>query len=67
MHFKFLSDFIKDILITFPEYESDLHPGLYALHNKEEDNPAIEEVIEHCKKVYPERFFDILYQKEDYF
>ena len=66
MH-QILSDFIKDILLTFPEYENNLHPGLYALHHKEKNDAAIEEVIEHCKKVYPERFFDILYQKDAIF
>ena len=28
---------------------------------------SIEEVYKHCYKVYPERFFDILYQNEDIF
>ena len=62
-----LTDFIKDILTTFPEYKKDLHPGLAAIYNKEEENPAVAEVFEHCKKIYPEKFFDILYQKEDLF
>merc|ERR1712096_18813 len=59
-----LGDFIKDILVTFPEYKTKLHPGIAAIHNKEENDSAIEEVIEHCKKIYPEHFFNILYQKE---
>ena len=62
-----LKDFIKDILITFPEYENKLHPGLFAIHHNQDNDNAIEEVIEHCKQIYPERFFDILYQKEDIF
>ena len=65
--FQILSDFIRDILTTFPEYEKTLHTGLAAIHNKDENNPSIDEVLEHCKKIYPARFFDILYQKEEIF
>ena len=63
--FKILGDFINDILTTFPEYRDKLHPGLMAIHNKEKDNPAIAEVVEHCNDIYPKRFFDILYQKDE--
>ena len=67
--FKIFKDFIKDILITFPEYKDKLHHGLQLIYNTDEpsDNPAIEELVEHCNKIYPPLFFDILYQKEEIF
>ena len=65
--FQILSDFVRDILTTFPEYTTNLHPGLLAIHENKKDSPHIEEVVEHCKKQYPELFFDILYQNENIF
>ena len=63
-----LHDFIKDIVGTFPEYKDSLDPGLQALYTGHENGEAmIEEVVRHCEQVYPERFFDILYQKEEIF
>jgi len=63
-----LHDFIKDMLGTFPEYKDNLHAGLLALYSGHENaETEITAVIEHCKQVYPERFFDILYQKEEIF
>jgi hypothetical protein len=67
--YKIINDFITDILITFPEYS-----GLIARWwNRPSDN--IEEsrkretlfVFRHCIKVFPERFFDILYKNVDIF
>ena len=67
--YKIINDFITDILITFPEYS-----GLIARWwNRSSDN--IEEtrkretlfVFRHCVKIFPERFFDILYKNVDIF
>jgi len=67
--YKIINDFIADILITFPEYS-----GLISRWwNRQSDN--IEEskqketlfVFRHCVKVFPERFFDILYKNNDLF
>jgi hypothetical protein len=67
--YKIINDFITDILITFPEYT-----GLIARWwNRQTDN--IEEtrkretlfVFRHCVKIFPERFFDILYKNVDIF
>jgi hypothetical protein len=67
--YKIINDFISDILITFPEYS-----GLISRWwNRPSDN--IEEskkketlfVFRHCVKVFPERFFDILYKNTDIF
>ena len=65
--FTILHDFTKDLLVTFPEYSNTLHKGLQAILDEKKDDPAVKEVYEHCQKIYPERFFDILYQKEELF
>lgn len=64
---KIIEDFTADISITFPEYK-----GLIGKWwNRPSDN--LEEskrkeilfVFRHCAKVFPERFFDILYKNVD--
>ena len=54
-------DFTADLLNTFPEFASVLTKW---------DNPTPEEIdvlYKHCLTVYPERFFDIIYQNVDIF
>ena len=53
---------MSDILTTFPELKDRINQDLLA-----NDDEALDRVHEHCKKVFPERFFDILYQNEDIF
>jgi hypothetical protein len=69
--YKIINDFISDILITFPEYS-----GLISRWwNRQTDNVEDEEkkkketlfVFRHCVKVFPERFFDILYKNVELF
>jgi hypothetical protein len=65
--FKVIQEFIPDLLNTFPEYKNNLHKGIVdILDNSFETNEA-QNVFEHCKSVYAERFFDILYQNDDIF
>jgi len=69
---KIVIDFTRDILVTFPEQKNNLHPDLQALLLTEakegpDQDTALLAVYVHCKKVYPERFFDILYQNNDVF
>jgi len=54
-------DFINDLSITFPEY--------VLLWNKWKDANDLEyqELYKYCVSVYPERFFDILYQNDEIF
>ncbi len=59
---KVISDLVSDILTTFPELKDRINQDLLA-----NDDEALDRVHEHCKKVFPERFFDILYQNEDIF
>ena len=59
---KVINDLVSDILTTFPELKDRMNPDLI-----NPDDEALDRVHEHCKKVFPERFFDILYQNEDIF
>lgn len=75
---KVIQDFIPDLLHTFPEYKEDLDENvcfvlsidLDTIENREfteEELNKVRELLTHCNKVYPERFFDIIYQNEDIF
>ena len=59
---KVINDLVSDILTTFPEFKDRINQDLLV-----NDDEALDRVHEHCKKVFPERFFDILYQNEDIF
>ena len=61
---KVIKDFYKDILLVFPEMKYKLSDE--TIEFLQEKNEGIE-IFNHCLKVYPERFFDILYQNEDIF
>ncbi len=65
---KILTDFVKDLLITYPEYKEKLHDDIICivLSNEKKDE-ALKRVFTHCSGVFPERFFDILYQKDEIF
>jgi len=54
-----LSDFRSDLTITFPEYAH--------LWAKWDNADELETVFDYCVGVFPERFFDILYQNEEIF
>ena len=56
-----IKDFINDILHTFPEYKQTL--DIYNLDNTDD----IKNLFDYCSKIYPERFFDILYKNEEMF
>ena len=69
---KIIKDFIGDLHTTFPDIILEAkYPDLYNLLNAVVDNSDYDDTInnlfEYCKKVYPERFFDILYQNNDIF
>ena len=61
---KIMKDFYKDILLVFPEYKDKL--SVTDIEFLTGGNSGAELFI-HCNKVYPERFFDILYKNEDIF
>lgn len=65
---KVINDFISDILITFPEY-SGIIAKWWNRDSSSEESQSKETllVFRHCVKVFPERFFDILYKNCDMF
>jgi len=64
---KIVKDFLRDILHTFPEFEENLDELLKNVKLTEPDDEKIKKLFEFCKKHYPERFFDILYQNDKIF
>lgn len=55
-------DFINDLTTTYPEYA-----GEWSIYNEKTSKEGWRDLYNYCKDVYPERFFDILYQSEDIF
>ncbi len=74
---KVIFEFLGDISNTFPEYKSTLSLFLDSngvkLTTSESETSEIQKqkvvsiLYEYCSKVYPERFFDILYKNEKLF
>jgi hypothetical protein len=67
--YKIINDFVIDILTTFPEYAGIVsrwwsNGKLGKSANKDAECLA---VFRHCVKVFPERFFDILYKNQEIF
>jgi hypothetical protein len=59
---------VNDLKVTFPEYE----PIINKWWIRHDDDATFEKdtlypVFEFCKKKFPQRFFDILYQNDDMF
>lgn len=57
-----MKDFTSDLRTTFPE-----HAHIWWIYGEETSDAGWKDLYEYCLKVYPERFFDILYQNEDVF
>ena len=55
-----IRDFVKDILLTYPEYKGHLNKNIEELSD-------ISEIRNYCIKVYPQHFFDILYENATIF
>ena len=65
---KIVSDLVNDLLTTFPELLNGLDVRLKSvLENSPDINESLVSLIEYFNKVFPERFFDILYENEDMF
>ena len=75
---KIYYDFTSDLLKTFPELAENIDKNLLFIlnNNKTENNEhededkmktCICELKEFCLKIYPEKFFDILYQNDKLF
>jgi hypothetical protein len=58
-----IRDFTRDLSTTFPEYSI-----LWRKWTADEvPEREVEKLFKYCTEVYPERFFDILYQNDDIF
>jgi hypothetical protein len=65
---KVIIDMMKDLLETFPELKNNLHQDINTVITDNDDmGEHLENIKQHCIKVFPERFFDILYQNEKIF
>lgn len=68
--YKIIDEFITDILNTFPEYLpiiSRWWSHKLVNYSEEVKNFEIDNILKHCKNVFPERFFDILYKNSEIF
>ena len=65
---KVIVDMTRDILTTFPERfnTTNLNEHLKNVfeNTDDENDTSLKSVFEHCKKVYPDKFFNILYQND---
>jgi len=78
---KVIRDFVNDMRVTFPEYSPIINKWWKSLssfdqiENEEERKKTIDQsektsisiLFNFCKKKYPPRFFEILYQNEEIF
>jgi len=62
-------EFINDLKTTFPEYIDNINK--YCNFYKDQtDTECVEQtrfIFDHCSRIFPERFFDILYKKNEIF
>ncbi len=58
-----VSDFTRDLSVAFPEYSHMWDKW----GNEDTTDEDLEKLFDFCSKVYPARFFDILYQNEEIF
>jgi hypothetical protein len=64
---KIITDFIADIVTTFPEYAGLIKRWWSAEADEVRKKREQTFVFRHCVKTVPERFFDILYKNADMF
>jgi hypothetical protein len=66
--YRIMTDFIKDIKNTFPEYNGIIDKW-WKIDSVETDRMEKQKLFlfKHCIRIFPERFFDILYKNNDIF
>jgi hypothetical protein len=62
---KIIKDFVSDLKNTFPEYEAIINKWWTKDYGSEEEK--MDFIFQYCLKIFPERFFDILYKKDEIF
>jgi hypothetical protein len=67
--YKIVNDFTTDIVTTFPEYSGVISRWWNRPTDNSEQSKKKETlfVFRHCVKIFPERFFDILYKNKEIF
>ena len=63
--YKIINDFTSDILLTFPEYSGIVSKWWKETSDNDEQQKQTQFVFKHCTKIFPERFFDILYKNAE--
>lgn len=58
-----ICDFVTDLITTYPEHK----PILSRWNNPEVTDKELDILFNYKSKIYPQRFFDILYQNEEMF
>ena len=64
---KIITDFVSSFLTTFPEYTNSVQLFIGRPLSDGISDDAVARLLAHCRSVYPERFFDILYQNDSIF
>ena len=70
---KIIKDLLNDLVTSFPELATQFNDDLKNIHKDSDENSeeiikkSVNSLYEYCKTVYPERFFDILYQNNEIF
>ena len=65
---KLIKDFMNDILNTLPEFhEKFTENELEFLKMTNQSEAKLQFVFNYCLEIYPERFFDILYENDEIF
>lgn len=65
---KIIKDFTKDLIVSFPELKDDLHKDIETVClDKQDKKNALARLYEHTSLIFPQRFFDILYENKDMF
>jgi len=62
---KIITDFVDDIENSFEEYNDVIKT--YYIHTETESKLNVQLLFDHVMMAFPEKFFDILYQKEELF
>lgn len=67
---KVIKDFVKDLLLTFPELSTRLDAGMTFIHTHDDTSeslPHYNAIFTHIMRVLPPHFFHILNQSDDLF
>ena len=58
--YKILKDFVRDILITFPEYKDKMTQGVIDITLDNTDTEDAKSIYKYCENYYPDKFSQYL-------